>query len=116
VLRGRGGAALDGARILSPKSVELMTVDHVGALYGSAGFGLGFSVTDRLGRNGQLGSVGTFGWGGAYHTTYWVDPAEQLVCVLMTQLLPAGASDLHGKFRSLVYQSIVDSYEKRPGF
>jgi CubicO group peptidase (beta-lactamase class C family) len=110
------GGELDGARILSPKSVELMTVDHVGALYGSAGFGLGFSVTDRLGRNGQLGSVGTFGWGGAYHTTYWVDPAEQLVCVLMTQLLPAGASDLHGKFRSLVYQSIVDSYEKRPGF
>ena len=74
---------------------------------------MGFWVTDRLGRNGQPGSVGAFGWGGAYHTTYWVDPAEQLVCVLMTQLLPAGNSDLHGKFRTLVYQSIVDSYEKR---
>ena len=107
------GGELDGARILSPKTVELMTVDHVGALYGSEGFGLGFWVTDKLGRNGQPGSIGAFGWSGAYHTTYWVDPAEQLVCVLMTQLLPAGASDLHGKFRALVYQSIVESYEKR---
>jgi CubicO group peptidase (beta-lactamase class C family) len=107
------GGELDGVRLLSPKSVELMTVDHVGGIYGSQAFGLGFWVTDRLGRNGQLGSVGAFGWGGAYHTVYWVDPAEQLVAVLMTQLLPAGNSDLHGKFRTLVYQSIVDSYEKR---
>lgn len=107
------GGELGGARFLSPKSVELMTVDHVGDLYDSQGFGLGFWVTERLGRNGQLGSVGAFGWGGAYHTTYWVDPAEKLVAVLMTQLLPAGDSDLHGKFRALVYQSIVNSYEKR---
>jgi len=107
------GGQLDGARLLSPKSVELMTADHVGALYSSQGFGLGFWVTDRLGRNGQPGSVGAFGWGGAYHTTYWVDPAEELVCVLMTQLMPAGTSDLHGKFRTMVYQSIVESYEKR---
>jgi CubicO group peptidase (beta-lactamase class C family) len=101
------GGELDGARLLSPKSVELMTVDHVGALYGPQAFGLGFWITDKLGRNGQPGSVGAFGWGGAYHTTYWVDPAERLVAVLMTQLLPAGSSDLHGKFRTLVYQSII---------
>ncbi len=105
------GGELDGARILSPKSVELMTVDHVGELYGSQGFGLGFWVTNRLGRNGQPGTVGAFGWSGAYHTMYWVDPAEQLVCVLMTKLLPSTGSDLQGKFRTLVYQSIVDSYE-----
>jgi CubicO group peptidase (beta-lactamase class C family) len=108
-----GGGELGGARVLSPKSVELMTADHAGALYGSQAFGLGFWVTDRLGRDGQLGSVGGFGWGGAYYTTYWVDPAEKLVGVLMTQLLPATGSDLHGKFRNLVYQSIVNSYEKR---
>jgi CubicO group peptidase (beta-lactamase class C family) len=107
------GGELDGARILSPKSVELMTVDHVGGLNGGQPFGLGFWVTDRLGRNGQPGSLGSFGWSGAYHTVYWVDPAEQLVCVLMTQLLPSTGSDLQGKFRSLVYQSIVESYEKR---
>jgi CubicO group peptidase (beta-lactamase class C family) len=109
----QNGGELAGVRLLSPKSVELMTVDHVGALYGSQGFGLGFWITDRLGRNGQPGTVGSFGWGGAYHTTYWVDPVEQMTCVLMTQLLPAGASDLHGKFRSLVYQALVQSYEKR---
>jgi CubicO group peptidase (beta-lactamase class C family) len=106
LLLERGGE-LDGVRLLGPKSVQLMTADHVGALYGSQGFGFGFWIMDRLGRNGQMGSVGAFGWGGAYHTTYWVDPAERLVAVLMTQLLPAGSSDLHGKFRTLVYQSIV---------
>lgn len=109
----QNGGVLTGARVLSPKSVELMTVNHVGGLYGAQGFGLGFWVTERLGFSGQPGSVGGYGWGGAYYTTYWVDPAEQLVAVLMTQLMPAGTSDLHGKFRALVYQSIVDSYEKR---
>jgi CubicO group peptidase (beta-lactamase class C family) len=107
------GGEFGGVRLLSPKSVELMTADHAGQLYGSGGYGLGFWVTDRLGRNGQPGSVGAFGWGGAYHTIYWVDPAERLVAVLMTQLLPAGESDLHAKFRVLVYQSIVASYERR---
>lgn len=107
------GGELGGRRVLSPKSVELMTADHVGPLYGTSGYGLGFWVTDRLGRDGQLGSVGAFGWGGAYYTTYWVDPAEKIVGVLMTQLLPAAGSDLHGKFRNLVYQSIVTSYERR---
>jgi len=109
----QNGGELLGARVLSPKSVELMTVNHIGSLYGSQGFGLGFWITERLGFSGQPGSISAFGWGGAYHTTYWVDPAEQIVAVLMTQLLPAGDSDLHGKFRALVYQSIVDSYEKR---
>lgn len=109
----QGGGKLGSTRILSPKSVELMTVDHVGDLYNPGGFGLGFWVTERLGRNGQPGSVDSFGWGGAYHTTYWVDPMEKLVAVLMTQLMPAGNSDLHTEFRAMVYQSIVDSYEKR---
>ena len=52
------------------------------------GFGLGFDVIEDLGKTGQYGSVGAFGWGGAYHTTYWVDPQEKLVVLLMTQLLP----------------------------
>jgi len=104
------GGELSGVRLLSPKSVELMTADHVANLYGAEGYGLGFWVTNRLGRNGMPGSVGAFGWGGAYHTVYWVDPGEKLVALLMTQLLPAGSSDLHGKFRALVYQSITDSY------
>jgi len=109
------GGQLEGVRILGPKTVEAMTVNQVGDLYGTRGqgFGLGFWVTYDVGRTGELGSVGAFGWGGAYYTTYWVDPAEKLVAVFMTQLLPAGGLDLQAKFKTLVYQSIVDSYEKR---
>jgi CubicO group peptidase (beta-lactamase class C family) len=109
----QSGGEWGGVHILSPKTVELMTADHVGHLYGSNGFGLGFWVTKELGRNGEPGSVGAFGWGGAYHTTYWVDPAEKLVAVFMTQLMPATGSDAHGKFRALVYQSIVESFVTR---
>jgi len=109
----QSGGEWGGVHILSPKTVELMTADHVGRLYGSNGFGLGFWVTRELGRNGEPGSVGAYGWGGAYHTTYWVDPAEKLVAVFMTQLMPATGSDAHGKFKALVYQSIIESYEKR---
>jgi CubicO group peptidase (beta-lactamase class C family) len=111
----QSGGEWGGVHILSPKSVELMTADHVGSLYGipGQGFGLGFWVTKELGRNGDPGSVGAFGWGGAYHTTYWVDPAEKLVAVFMTQLMPATGSDAPAKFKSLVYQSIIDSYERR---
>jgi CubicO group peptidase (beta-lactamase class C family) len=111
----QSGGEWGGVHILSPKSVELMTVDHLGPVYTSPGqgFGLGFWVTKELGRNGDPGSVGAFGWSGAYHTTYWVDPAEKLVAVFMTQLLPATGSDAQAKFKALVYQSIVESYERR---
>jgi CubicO group peptidase (beta-lactamase class C family) len=104
------GGELDGRRILSPKTVELMTVDHLGddELSPGVGFGLGFSVVEDLGKRGQPGSVGEFGWGGAYHSTYWVDPQEELVVVYFTQLLPAGNIDDHAKLRALVYQAIVD--------
>ena len=108
------GGEIDGVRLLGPKTVELMTVNHVGTLFAERGpndagrgFGLGFDVIEDLGKTGQYGSVGAFGWGGAYHTTYWADPKEKMVVLLMTQLLPAGNSDLHAKFRALVYQSIV---------
>ena len=108
------GGEIDGVRLLSPKTVELMTVNHVGTLFaergpGDAGlgFGLGFDVVEDLGQTGGHGSLGSFGWGGAYHTKYWVDPKERLVALVMVQLLPAGDSDLQRKFRALVYQSIV---------
>jgi CubicO group peptidase (beta-lactamase class C family) len=106
------GGELQGVRILSPKSVQLMIANHAGDLYASQGMGLGFWITDRLGRNGQPGTVGSFGWGGAYHTQYWVDPVEKLVVVMMVQLRPATGSDLQQKFRALLYQAITDSYVK----
>ena len=72
------------------------------------GFGLGFSISEDVGKRAQLGSVGEFGWGGAYHSTYWVDPAEELVVVYLTQLIPAGDIDDHQTLRNLIYQAIVD--------
>ena len=104
------GGELDGRRLLSRKSVELMTVDHInGVPYREGqGFGLGFTVVKDLGSRGQPGSVGEYGWGGAYHSTYWVDPKEQLVVVYFTQLIPARGLDDHDKLRALIYQAIVD--------
>jgi CubicO group peptidase (beta-lactamase class C family) len=104
------GGELDQHRILGPKSIELMTVDHLGDLTfdDGEGFGLGFYVIEDLGARGEPGSVGEYGWGGAYHSQYWVDPAEQLVVVYMTQLIPAGNLDDTRKVRALVYQAIVD--------
>ncbi|HWP99489.1 MAG TPA: serine hydrolase domain-containing protein [Vicinamibacterales bacterium] len=104
------GGALDGIRLLAPKTVELMTVNHVGSLYreGQAGFGLGFEVVEHLGRAGRFGSVGDAGWGGAYYTQFWVDRETGIVAVFMAQLLPSGGLDLQEKFRALVYQALVD--------
>ena len=116
----RNGGELDGKRILSRKTVELMTTNHVDDLFHRAfvgdtptsgpatGFGLGFRVVLDVGATGQHGSVGEFGWGGAYHSTYWVDPAEELVVAYMTQLIPANGLDDHSVLRALVYSAIVD--------
>ena len=106
----RNGGQLDGRRILSRKTVELMTTSHLGdiAYNPGQGFGLGFYVVKDVGARGAPGSAGEFGWGGAYHTTYWVDPREELVVVHMTQLVPAGDVDDQAKVRALVYQAIVD--------
>ena len=101
------GGTLGDARILSPASVALMTSNHVGDLLGNGvGFGLGFQVRLDLGAAGVPGSLGDYGWGGAYHTTYWVDPAERLVVVYFTQLRGARPVDDHGKLRALVYGAL----------
>ena len=94
-------------RILSPRSVELMSTNQTGTLYGDRGqgFGLGFATVDRLGADGYS-SVGTFFWSGAYGTMYKVDPQERLVIVLMIQMLP-NRSDVASKFPTLVYQALV---------
>lgn len=98
-----------GEPILGRKSVELMTVNHLGELPNLApgtGFGLGFAVRVDPAGAGQLGSVGEFSWGGAYHTQYWVDPAERLTVVYMTQTLPATGLDDFAKIRALIYQAV----------
>jgi CubicO group peptidase (beta-lactamase class C family) len=104
----RRGGELDGRRYLSRKTVALMVSNHLGAIdYNPGmGFGLGLSIREDLGTAGQPGSEGEFGWGGAYHSQYWVDPEEGLTVSYMTQLLPAGDLDDHGKLRALIYQAI----------
>ena len=106
------GGKYNDQRIISRKSVELMTVDHLGGIEYSwqkgVGFGLGFSISKDVGIRGELGSLGEFGWGGAYHSTYWVDPKEELVVVYFTQVIPIQNVDDHQKLRALVYQAIMD--------
>ena len=104
------GGELDGTRILSRKTVESMLSDHLGGIpfRPGQGFGLGFSITHDPAAAGLPGSAGEFGWGGAYHSTYWADPEEEMVVVYLTQIIPAIGLDDQQKVRSLVYQAIVD--------
>ncbi len=118
-----GGGALDGARVLGRKTLELMTRNHLpgGATlqemaiggFGEAGFdgvgfGLGFAVGQGPAATAMAGSAGDFYWGGAASTAFWVDPAEELFCVFMTQLFPSMAYPFRAQLRALVYQAIDD--------
>jgi CubicO group peptidase (beta-lactamase class C family) len=104
----RNGGALDGVRILSPRTVELMTTNQSGTLHSATGlgFGFGFETVDRYGASGLAG-VGAFGWGGAYGTSYQVDPKSHLVIVLMIQLIP-NSTDIQPKFSTAVYQALAN--------
>jgi CubicO group peptidase (beta-lactamase class C family) len=106
------GGEFNGERIISSKTVELMTVNHLGEVTfpwaKGTGFGLGFSTVNDLGSRGLLGSKGEYGWGGAYHSIYWVDPEEDLVVVYFTQLIPEKGLHDHGKLRALVYQALIN--------
>jgi len=100
------GGELDGERILSRKSVELMRVARVDWNGDQIpDMSLGFTVVTDLGKKGELGSVGSYSWGGVFYTSYWVDPSENLIGVFMSQVRPAN-SDISNKFEMLVYQAL----------
>lgn len=109
---------LDGNRILSRKTIELMTSNSIGDLYiwdrfehnGIMGdkFGLGFGIRTERGKYDQLESLGIFGWDGAFYTRFWVDPEEELVGIFMSQIDNYWDETLIGKFRILTYQAIAD--------
>jgi CubicO group peptidase (beta-lactamase class C family) len=117
------GGQLDGRRVLGRKTLELMTRNHFpgGATlqemaiggFGEAGFegvgfGLGFAVGLGPAATAMAGSAGDFYWGGAASTAFWVDPAEDLYAVFMTQLFPSIAYPFRAQLRALVYQAIDD--------
>ncbi len=109
-----GGGSLDGRRLLGRKTVEFMTADHLGALPRSGvvlppghGFGLGFAVKTGLGEHTEPGSIGTYGWGGAAGTAFFVDPQEALFAMIMVQA-PGQFDEVRELFRQLVYAAIDD--------
>jgi CubicO group peptidase (beta-lactamase class C family) len=118
------GGELDGQRILSRKTVELMATNHLpggGELaefalpggYGEVGFrGMGFGLTVAVGKGpaatGVAGSAGEYMWGGAASTTFWIDPAEDLLAIFATQLIPSGTFNFRGQLKSIVYGAIAD--------
>jgi CubicO group peptidase (beta-lactamase class C family) len=113
---------LDGARLLSPRTVAYMTVNHLPggvdletfgrplfaeSVFAGVGFGLGFAVQLDPVASRTLCSAGEFNWGGAASTSFWVDPAEQLTVSFFTQLLPSSTYPIRPQLRQLVYQALV---------
>ena len=107
------GGELDGVRILGRKTVELMTLNHIGDhpiwLVGPGyGFGLGYAVVQDPGAAAMPYSPGSYFWWGAYNTTFWVDPQEDLIGILLTQLRPYTHLNIRQDLATLAYQAIVD--------
>lgn len=100
----------DGKRLLSRKTVQLMSSDNLGTIPGmgpGVGFGLGFAVSKAPGEAGMMGSPGEYNWGGAAGTKFWIDPQEELIGIFMIQILP-NTVDYGSEFRVLAYQAIAD--------
>lgn len=118
------GGELDGVRLLGPKTVALMTANHLPggadmsslsphsmfseAAYDGVGFGLGFATTISQTATLIPGSTGDFFWGGAAGTFFWVDPQEDLIGLFLTQVLPSSAYPVRRQLRTLVYSAITD--------
>ncbi len=97
----------EGIRLLSRKTVELMTTHQLDALGVDYGFGFGFSIVRDKPNLKALGSVGVYGGGGFFYTSFFIDPQEQMLGIFMCQLHP-GAGDLSERIRILSYQAIAD--------
>jgi CubicO group peptidase (beta-lactamase class C family) len=115
---------LGEVRLIGPKTLALMTSNHLPggrdltemsrslfseATYAGVGFGLGFSVTMNPALTLIPGSAGEYAWGGAASTSFWIDPAEDLIAIFMTQLLPSSSYPVRRELRTMVYSAITDS-------
>ena len=118
------GGELDGVRLLGPKTLKLMATNHLPggrdlpemsrsmfaeATYNGIGFGLGFSVTMDPAKTLIPGSAGEYAWGGAATTSFWIDPAEDLIAIFMTQVLPSSAYPVRRELRTMIYSAITQS-------
>ena len=118
------GGELGGVRLLGPKTLKLMASNHLPggvdlptmsrslfseASYNGIGFGLGFAVTMNPAQTLIAGSPGEYAWGGAATTSFFIDPAEELIVIFMTQVLPSSAYPIRREIRSMVYAAITDS-------
>ena len=95
-------------RLLSRKSIELMTHDQLGKISQDMGFGIGFGVDGVKAPLSELGSVGSYGWGGFFYTEFSIDPKEQMIVIFMAQLHPTGDLTLNRQVHELAYQAIND--------
>jgi CubicO group peptidase (beta-lactamase class C family) len=117
------GGELNGVRLLSPKTLEFMTLNHLPGnktlrdmgdktfsetRMDGTGFGLGWSVVTDVIATTQPGSVGTFSWGGMASTFFWIDPVEDIIAIQMTQLMPSGAYPIRPQLQQLVYAAIEE--------
>ncbi len=97
----------NGVRILSPRTVELMTSPNLDFPFdGKDDFGLGFDITSARSANKNARNAGSFSWGGFWGTTYWADPKAKLICLIMTQQVPNHHGDLAAKFEQILYSSL----------
>lgn len=119
------GGALDGARILSPKTLRLMRTNHLpnnadltemsSSLFSEAnnagtGFGLGFAMVIDPARTLMPSSLGEFYWGGAYSTAFFVDPVERITMVFMTQVYPSSTYPIRRQLKTLIYSALTETY------
>jgi len=103
------GGEYNGTKLLSRRTVELMTTNQIGDLnLGKDKFGLGFEVTTAAGQTVLGVSEGSFSWGGYFATTYWADPKERVVGLLFMQQSPMNHGEIQNKFKALVYQALTD--------
>lgn len=118
------GGTLGGVRLLGRKTIALMASNHLPggrdltemsksmfseASYAGIGFGLGFSVTLDPAKTMIAGSAGEYAWGGAASTAFWIDPAEDLIVIFMTQLIPSSSYPIRRELRTMVYAAIDDA-------
>ncbi len=102
----------NGQRLLSPQTVALMSMNQIGELGMGSNqvdkFGLGFSISTPASASKNLTPAGRLGWGGAFNTTFWIDPAKEICAVVMTQIYPTQHKELFNKFEVGVYQAVVE--------